>query len=75
VSLCRKELRKSSAILFKTTSPAEWPYVSFNRGYVDDRLAIELSRASRYGKSLAVAVIDADRFKSLNAFAFSSGHL
>jgi Diguanylate cyclase, GGDEF domain len=38
----------------------------FNRGYVDDRLAIELSRAQRYGKSLALAVIDADRFKSLN---------
>jgi two-component system cell cycle response regulator len=38
----------------------------FNRGYVDDRLAIELSRARRYGKLLTVAVIDADRFKSLN---------
>jgi two-component system cell cycle response regulator len=38
----------------------------FNRAYVDDRLATELSRASRYGKVLTVAVIDADRFKSLN---------
>jgi two-component system cell cycle response regulator len=38
----------------------------FNRGYVDDRLAIELSRARRYGKLLTIAVIDADRFKSLN---------
>jgi len=38
----------------------------FNRGYVDDRLAIELSRARRYGKQLSIAVIDADRFKSLN---------
>jgi two-component system, cell cycle response regulator len=33
---------------------------------VDDRLAIELSRARRYGKQLSIAVIDADRFKSLN---------
>src|SRR5262245_38719907 len=38
----------------------------FNRGYVDDRLAMELSRARRYGKSLTLAVIDADRFKALN---------
>jgi diguanylate cyclase (GGDEF)-like protein len=38
----------------------------FNRGYVDDRLAIELSRARRYGKQLSIAVIDADHFKWLN---------
>jgi diguanylate cyclase (GGDEF)-like protein len=38
----------------------------FNRGYVDDRFAIELSRARRHGKLLTIAVIDADRFKSLN---------
>ena len=38
----------------------------FNRGYVDDRFSIELSRARRYGKLLTIAVIDADRFKSLN---------
>jgi two-component system, cell cycle response regulator len=38
----------------------------FNRGYVDDRFAIELSRARRYGKPLTIAVIDADHFKSLN---------
>lgn len=38
----------------------------FNRGSVDERFAVELSRARRYGKSLTIAVIDADRFKSLN---------
>ena len=38
----------------------------FNRGYVDDRLAIELSRAWRHGRELTLAVIDVDRFKSLN---------
>ena len=38
----------------------------FNRGYVEDRFAIELSRARRYGKVLTLAVIDADRFKTLN---------
>jgi len=37
-----------------------------NRGYVDDRLAMELSRARRYGKPLALAVVDADHFKVLN---------
>jgi two-component system cell cycle response regulator len=38
----------------------------FNRGYVDDRFAVELSRARRYQKQLTVAVIDVDRFKTLN---------
>jgi diguanylate cyclase (GGDEF)-like protein len=38
----------------------------FNRGYLQDRFAIELSRARRYGQVLTLAVIDADRFKSLN---------
>jgi two-component system cell cycle response regulator len=48
----------------------------FNRGYVDDRLGMELSRARRYGKRLTVAVIDADRFKSLNdAHGHSVGDL
>jgi diguanylate cyclase (GGDEF)-like protein len=44
----------------------------FNRGYVDDRFAVELSRARRYGKVLTIAVIDADHFKSLND---THGHL
>lgn len=44
----------------------------FTRGYVDDRFAVELSRARRYGKVLTIAVIDADRFKSLND---THGHL
>lgn len=38
----------------------------FNRGHIDDRLGIELSRASRYEKPLTIAVIDVDLFKSLN---------
>ena len=38
----------------------------FNRGYVEDRLGIELSRARRYGNVLTLAVIDADHFKALN---------
>ena len=37
-----------------------------NRGYVDERFAIELSRARRYEKPLTIAVIDVDRFKALN---------
>ncbi len=37
-----------------------------NRGYVDERFAIELSRARRYEKPLTIAVIDADHFKLLN---------
>jgi two-component system cell cycle response regulator len=44
----------------------------FNRGYIDDRFAIELSRARRYDKGLTIAVIDADHFKSLND---THGHL
>jgi diguanylate cyclase (GGDEF)-like protein len=38
----------------------------FNRGYFEERFAIELSRSGRYGHALTLAVIDADRFKSLN---------
>jgi diguanylate cyclase len=38
----------------------------FNRGYFEERFAIELSRSGRYGHPLTLAVIDADRFKSLN---------
>jgi len=44
----------------------------FSRAYVDDRFAVELSRAQRYGTALSIAVIDADRFKSLND---EHGHL
>jgi two-component system cell cycle response regulator len=43
-----------------------------NRGYVDERFAIELSRARRYSKALTIAVIDADHFKLLND---THGHL
>jgi two-component system, cell cycle response regulator len=38
----------------------------FNRGYVDDRCAIELSRARRHKEPLAIAMIDVDRFKLFN---------
>jgi diguanylate cyclase (GGDEF)-like protein len=38
----------------------------FNRGYVDERFAVELSRALRHRRQLTLAVIDVDRFKSLN---------
>ena len=44
----------------------------FNRGYADERFAVELSRARRYGNVLSIAVVDADRFKSLND---THGHL
>lgn len=37
-----------------------------NRGYVDDRLAIEMSRARRHHQPLSVAMIDVDRFKLFN---------
>jgi two-component system, cell cycle response regulator len=38
----------------------------FNRGHVDERFAVELSRARRYSKPLTIAVIDVDHFKALN---------
>ncbi len=38
----------------------------FNRGYVDDRFGIELSRARRHQQPLTIAMIDVDRFKTLN---------
>lgn len=38
----------------------------FNRGYFDERIAVEVSRACRYRKPLALAMIDVDHFKSFN---------
>jgi len=38
----------------------------FNRGYVDERFAVELSRALRHRRQLTLALVDVDRFKSLN---------
>jgi diguanylate cyclase (GGDEF)-like protein len=45
-----------------------------NRGYVEDRFAVELSRARRYGRPLTLAVVNADRFKALNdSYGHSAG--
>ncbi len=37
-----------------------------NRRYFQERIAMELSRANRYGSPLSLLVIDIDRFKSIN---------
>ncbi len=37
-----------------------------NRGYFHDRVAIEVSRATRTGQPLAIAMIDVDHFKLFN---------
>lgn len=38
----------------------------FNRGYFHERVAIEVSRAHRHGRPLAMAMVDVDHFKSFN---------
>ena len=38
----------------------------YNRGYFHDRIGVEVSRASRTGRPLAIAMIDVDHFKSFN---------
>lgn len=38
----------------------------YNRRYLDNRLKEELERARRYRHDLAVAILDVDRFKSIN---------
>jgi len=55
--------RSQKLLQLATTDPLTGLH---NRGYIDDRFAIELSRARRYGKPLTIAVIDADHFKLLN---------
>ena len=40
---------------------------TFSHGYLLERLRHELTRANRYGRSLAVVMIDVDGFGSLNA--------
>ena len=37
-----------------------------NRGFFDERLAVEVDRAVRYGRPLAIAMLDLDRFKEVN---------
>jgi two-component system, cell cycle response regulator len=65
--------RSQKLLQLATTDPLTGMH---NRGYVDDRFAIELSRARRYGKPLTIAVIDADHFKLLNdAHGHASGDL
>ncbi len=65
--------RSQKLLQLATTDPLTGMH---NRGYVDDRFAIELSRAQRYGKPLTIAVIDADHFKLLNdAHGHASGDL
>jgi len=38
----------------------------YNRGYLHERVAIEVNRARRTGQPLAIAMIDVDRFKFFN---------
>jgi diguanylate cyclase (GGDEF)-like protein len=38
----------------------------FNRGYFGERIAVEVSRASRYKQALTIAMVDVDHFKSFN---------
>jgi two-component system, cell cycle response regulator len=38
----------------------------FNRGYFDEQIVAEISRAERYDRPLAVAMIDIDHFKQFN---------
>lgn len=38
----------------------------YNRRYLEEHLAVECQRASRFGQSLAVAMLDLDGFKALN---------
>jgi diguanylate cyclase (GGDEF)-like protein len=64
VLLCVLLVSRSQRLLQLATSD---PLTGlFNRGYLDDRLEMELERARRYEKPFTVAVIDADHFKQLN---------
>ena len=38
----------------------------FNRGYFGERVAVEVSRASRHRQSLTIAMVDVDHFKTFN---------
>jgi diguanylate cyclase (GGDEF)-like protein len=45
-----------------------------NRSFFDERVLAELSRARRYGESVALAMIDVDHFKQFNdAFGHAAG--
>ncbi|MBC7788866.1 MAG: GGDEF domain-containing protein [Anaerolineae bacterium] len=45
-----------------------------NRGFFDERMSEEMSRADRYGHPLSIAFIDIDRFKGFNdSYGHSAG--
>ena len=50
----------------KNQSIRDPPTGLFNRRYMEDSLARELSRAERVGKTVVVAMVDIDHFKRLN---------
>ena len=63
-ALCVALVSRSQRLLQLATSD---PLTGlFNRGYMDDRLEMELDRARRYDKPFTIAVVDADHFKQLN---------
>lgn len=47
-------------------STNDWLTNLFNRAFFDERFVVEVARAERYGRPLAIALIDIDYFKSFN---------
>jgi diguanylate cyclase (GGDEF)-like protein len=61
----RRELREKNAILEKLSTTDELTGLR-NRRYVDEVLALEALRATRYGTALSILMIDVDHFKRVN---------
>ena len=58
----------------RATSVTDWLTGLKNHGYFFDRLTAELERARRYDRSVSVAVVDIDDFKTVNdTFGHSMG--
>ena len=64
VDWCKKNLTRGKAL--RRLSSMDRMTGVYNRGYFDERLSAEMSRARRQSEPLALVMLDVDHFKRFN---------